>query len=348
MIRFRFLSVAFGATALAGALTGCNKGDAGGGAFNKTKSGLEYKLFRPSADGKYSDLALADLPKTDSAKQLRAGKVLMLQQIVRNGKDSVLSDTRATGMPQPYMLNPQQPSNILDEPMRMLAAGDSGVFRVPSDSIFTKKNMMMGFQRPKFIPAGSFLTMYIKAERVMSLPDAQAEMQRLGKAMEEKQNVLDTKTLADYVAKEGIQAEKLPTGVYVAVTKPGTGAKPKPGEMVAVSYKGTLLDGKQFDASLRDGKDTPYEYAFDQGQVIAGWDQGIAMLQKGAKATILVPSSLGYGTRGSGPIPPNSPLRFDVELVDIKPAPAPTGMPKGMPMPNGAAQQGAAPNAGGK
>ncbi len=303
-------------------LSGCNQGGAAtDAAFATTASGLQYKLFRKGADGKYAPLALADINKVDSAKILKPNHVLMTMQVVKNGKDSVLNDSYKAGMPTPFLLNPQQPKSIIDEPMRLLAAGDSGVFRIPSDSIFTKRNVMLGFQRPKFIAEKSFLSMTIKAQRVLSLQEAQAEMGKLQQAAEAKQVDVDTKALAEYVEKAGLKAEKLPSGVYVAITTPGTGAKPVAGEQVSLSYKGTLLDGKEFDSSLRNGTETPFSYAFSQGQVIPGWDEGVGMLSKGAKATILIPSKLAYGVRGSGPVPPNAPLRFDVELKDIKPAP---------------------------
>ena len=106
--------------------------------------------------------------------------------------------------------------------------------------------------------------------------------------------------------------------MYYVVTKAGTGAKPTPGQTVSVLYKGTLLDGKVFDSSEKMGN-KPIEFPLGVGQVIPGWDKGIALLNKGSKATLLIPSSLAYGQRGAGAdIPADAPLRFDVELVDVK------------------------------
>ncbi len=339
-MRFRAISAsALAALSVAGLLAGCNKtGGGASGEFLKTKSGLEYQLFRKDASGKWQTLALADVTKADTAKQLRAGKVLLMEQIAMNGKDSVLSNTYETGMPQPYMLNPQQPKTMLDEPMTMLAAGDSGVFRLPSDTIF---KTMPPQARPKFIPKGSFVKLCIKANEVLPMAAAQARMQALQETAAKKQDAKDATTIADYVKEHPdlAAAEKTPTGVYVLVTQPGTGPKPEQGQMVSLLYKGTLLDGKEFDSSLREGKQTPFEYPFGQGQVIPGWDQGVSMLSKGAKAVILVPSSLGYGLRGAPPrIPSNAPLRFDVELTDIKAAPAAQANPMMPPMPQGQGQ----------
>ena len=88
---------------------------------------------------------------------------------------------------------------------------------------------------------------------------------------------------------------------------------------MSVRYRGTVLaTGQEFDASAKHGN-TPFDFVLGQGQVIAGWDQGVAMLPKGTKAVLYIPSPLGYGERGAGAdIPANAVLRFEVEVVDVK------------------------------
>lgn len=96
----------------------------------------------------------------------------------------------------------------------------------------------------------------------------------------------------------------------------GTGAQPNPGDTVFVHYTGKLEDGTVFDSSVERG--TPLDFVLGQGRVIAGWDQGIAMMKEGGKATLIIPPNLGYGAQGAGEtIPPNATLIFDVELVSV-------------------------------
>jgi FKBP-type peptidyl-prolyl cis-trans isomerase len=128
----------------------------------------------------------------------------------------------------------------------------------------------------------------------------------------------DEEILKAYIAANNLTAQRQPKGTYVVITQAGTGATPTKGQTVSVLYTGTTLDGKVFDSTTNRGN-KPFEFHIGQGEVIQGWDEGIALLNKGAKATLLIPSGLGYGAYGAGQtIPPHTVLRFDVELTDIK------------------------------
>ena len=111
--------------------------------------------------------------------------------------------------------------------------------------------------------------------------------------------------------------EKTESGLRYKMIQKGSGKKAENGKVVAVHYTGQLEDGKVFDSSIPRKK--PIEFPLGQGNVIEGWDEGIALLQVGDKARFVIPSHLGYGSRGAGgAIPPNATLIFDVELIDVK------------------------------
>ncbi|KDN56134.1 peptidylprolyl isomerase [Flavobacterium seoulense] len=111
--------------------------------------------------------------------------------------------------------------------------------------------------------------------------------------------------------------EKTESGLRYQFIQRGEGKKAENGKTVSVHYTGQLPDGKVFDSSYPRKK--PIEFPLGQGNVIEGWDEGIALLQVGDKARFVIPSHLGYGSRGAGGvIPPNATLIFDVELMDVK------------------------------
>jgi peptidylprolyl isomerase len=96
----------------------------------------------------------------------------------------------------------------------------------------------------------------------------------------------------------------------------GVGAVPKPGQIVTVNYTGVLENGTKFDSS-RD-RDRPFSFKLGQGQVIAGWDEGLSTMKVGGRRQLIIPASLAYGTSGiPGSIPPNATLTFDIELLSI-------------------------------
>jgi len=110
---------------------------------------------------------------------------------------------------------------------------------------------------------------------------------------------------------------KTSSGLEYIEVEAGTGTQAEAGKTVSVHYTGKLQNGKVFDSSISRGE--PITFQLGKGNVIKGWDEGIALMKVGGKAQLIIPSQLGYGERGAGGvIPPNATLVFDVELVSVK------------------------------
>lgn len=118
--------------------------------------------------------------------------------------------------------------------------------------------------------------------------------------------------LAENAKKPGVQ--QTASGLQYLILEPGKGGKPKETDLVEVHYRGTLLDGKEFDSSYR--RNEPAQFPLNR--VIAGWTEGLQLVQEGGKIRLFIPSNLAYGPRGAGgAIGPDETLIFDVELLKI-------------------------------
>ncbi|MBV9008627.1 MAG: FKBP-type peptidyl-prolyl cis-trans isomerase [Verrucomicrobia bacterium] len=145
----------------------------------------------------------------------------------------------------------------------------------------------------------------------------QKDMDDKQKAAAEKNHTDGEKFLAENKNKPGVKTTA--SGLQYKVEKEGTGATPKATDTVVVNYRGTLLDGTEFDSSYKRGQPA----TFPVNQVIKGWTEALQLMKAGSKYQLFIPADLAYGARGAGgQIGPNSTLIFEVELLDVKPAPS--------------------------
>lgn len=127
------------------------------------------------------------------------------------------------------------------------------------------------------------------------------------------QNEIDDQAITKYLVSKNLTATKDLSGLYWIMTTQGTGTSPTAASTVEVKYKGSLLSGAVFDQTSAD---KTFTYALSG--LIMGWQIGIPLMKEGGKATLLIPSQLGYGSANLGAIPPNSVLIFEIELIDVK------------------------------
>ncbi|MCD6179006.1 MAG: FKBP-type peptidyl-prolyl cis-trans isomerase [Bacteroidales bacterium] len=191
--------------------------------------------------------------------------------------------------------------------------GDEVELLIPSSLALGEKG------RPGMVEPYTALHYFVRLTDVKTKAEHEAELEAKRKneaAKLEAARLQEASVLAKYIADNEITVEPTASGLYFISTLEGDGEQAVAGDKVKVHYTGTLLDGTKFDSSVDRGQ--AFEFVLGQGKVIKGWDEGIAMMKVGGKATLILPSSLAYGERQAGAlIKPYSPLKFDVELLDI-------------------------------
>lgn len=186
----------------------------------------------------------------------------------------------------------------LEEGIGLMAVGDKAQFVLPYQLAY-------GENEYGTIPAYSNLIFDVE---LLDIIDPQvADQEHVAKAKAE---------FDKYLADNKIKAEKRESGLVYVCNKKGTGACPVNGQTVTVHYTGKFLDGRVFDSSVERGE--PIKVVLGQGKVIQGWEEGLALMKKGEKGTLIIPFNLAYGNRQTGSISPYSNLVFDVEIIDIK------------------------------
>lgn len=131
---------------------------------------------------------------------------------------------------------------------------------------------------------------------------------------EDAPNVTNDELLQAYFAENNLSPQSTSTGLYYIIEVPGSAEKPTAQNSVLVDYRGYFLDGDQFDSSYDRGQPAQ----FPLSGVIPGWTEGLTFFGKGGKGMLFIPSQLAYGNRGQGEIPGNTPLIFDIELLDFQ------------------------------
>ncbi|PRD47934.1 FKBP-type peptidyl-prolyl cis-trans isomerase [Sphingobacterium haloxyli] len=287
--------------------------------FKKGDGGLEYNIVKDAG-----------------AEKAQPGDLLSVDMIVTSDrKDSLLQSTYDIGLPQIVNIAPDSIPGLYagdyNSMFKMLGEGDSAIFRLNLDTMAAKT----GQPKPEF--ADKFATFKVKVRKHFKKGDLTdsamyAQVDEYFKAEIETLKQAEEGKLANYIAKNKLDPKKTDSGLQYIVKEEGSGNKPALGDTVVVNYTGSLVSGTIFDTNDADvakkenvfnpmRQYEPIRFRVGHDPVIQGWTEGLQLLSKGSKATLLVPSSIGYGERGGGKIPPYAPLVFDVELVDIVPGP---------------------------
>jgi FKBP-type peptidyl-prolyl cis-trans isomerase len=264
-------------------LISCDNGYDG---YEKTATGLYYRF--------YVENTTKHIPED--------GEIISVSMSIQTEKDSIVQEAKQMKI---AMQKPKFKGDIF-EALSLMHEGDSASFIINAKQYY---NMYHYGQMPSFVKDDkSMLWFTVKIDTIMSVEEYQSY---INKTRYEK----EFNDIAAYMQQNNIIASALPSGLYYVETRVGQGSTPKKGQSCTVNYTGKLLDGTVFDSSV--GRD-PFSFQLGVGQVIPGWEEGIALMKKNGSATLIVPSYLAYGEQNMGNIPPHSSLVFEVELIDVK------------------------------
>ena len=300
------LSLAAMVMLMVGTMCACNEKSPYPG-FEKTQNGLYYQFFQ----------------KNEGAQPQNG-------ELMEVGLTCLVNDTNVV---IPYVQNVMQLlesqfAGDLFEGLAMMHKGDSAAFIVNIDS--TYKYLLGRPQLPEGYTSTDVMRFNVRLDDFY--PESEYAKHVAAKIKKEnekfiakmkedyaEETAVAAQQLADYLAKNKIEVEPTPSGLYYVMTQEGNGEKPEAGQIVKVHYTGKLLDGTVFDSSVERGE--PISIPIGVGQVIPGWDEGIQMMSKGEKGMLYIPYYLAYGEQQRGDkITPFSNLIFEVELVDFETA----------------------------
>lgn len=261
----------------------------------------------------------------DSGRVVQAGDVVKMSMVYTTEDDSVLMDSRASGQDVQLQISEGAYQGDIMGAFIGMNAGDSASLIVSADSFFLKTAQMP--ELPEFIKPSSILKFTVKLKSIESMEELQAAQEKA----QEGQRSAEMAEMQAYLDENNITETPTESGLIFISKKKGSGKQAEAGKVVKVHYEGKLLDGTYFDTSVKEaaqeqglyneGREpyAPFEFTLGQGQVIPGWDEGIAMMREGGKATLIIPSDLAYGAnpKPGGPIKPFSTLVFEVELIEV-------------------------------
>jgi FKBP-type peptidyl-prolyl cis-trans isomerase FkpA len=266
-------------------LLGCSKES-----FKTHETGLQYKFI------------------TENKNEIKpvTGDVISLKMEYTDSKGVSVERTENF---RTQLKKPTHAGGSIEIGISLMHKGDSAVFLIKAIDYYTKT---LETALPERFSENDYLHFYVKLVDVKSIDAFQKERQvaRLSDKREEETQ------LNDFLKRINFTGEPTMSGLYFIELKKGTGDSPKPGKNVSVHYLGYFIDGQIFDSSYK--RNQPFSFRYGVGQVIEGWDEGLSKMKVGGKYKLVVPSYLGYGSEAVGPIPPNSTLVFEIELISIE------------------------------
>ncbi|MEQ8303266.1 MAG: FKBP-type peptidyl-prolyl cis-trans isomerase [Cyclobacteriaceae bacterium] len=254
------------------------------------------------------------------------GEYILMDIVIKDSNDSVWNDSRNQDVPLILSIQGEEVKETedgIEEIFRLLSKGDSVIFTMTAKDFFEKTWRQ---PMPPTMDSSTEFTFYMKLNEILD----QAGLQAVEEGMVAKQLQKDIEIIDAHLEEIGIEAQSTPSGLRYFITEEGSGPNAAIGQEVQIHYAGYLLDGTLFDSSMEsvarengsytEGRPyTPLTLNAGEGQVIAGWEEAMLLMNKGSKMKVWIPSTLAYGPRSrSALIKENSILMFDMEMVDVK------------------------------
>jgi len=269
---------------------------------------------------------LYDIHVDKGGTKIKEGDFVSLNLIAKTDGDSVLMSTYEQGRPIITLLQKPQTSGDIFAGVELLAEGDSATIKTNIDSMIKK-----GMRRPPL--KGKYVVYEIKIEKVIpkgKMADTafNNKITAYLKVQTDAMKKAEPAKIKKYIDDNKLTGTTTPSGLFYTMTKQGTGDKPAVGDTAEVFYTAKFLTGKIFETNVKEiaqknktfnpmQKYEALHVPVGVKGVIPGWDEGLQLLNKGAKATFVIPSKLAYGEQGYQMIQPFTPLVFEVEMVGI-------------------------------
>ncbi|KQB99724.1 FKBP-type peptidyl-prolyl cis-trans isomerase [Pedobacter sp. Hv1] len=298
---------------------------------------------------------LYTIHKSEGKEKIKEGDYIKVDYIQTNDKDSIIYSTYDASMSKIFPVGKKSYAGDMNDVLLLFGEGDSVTFKLNIDTMVNRTKQ----PRPENDKNDKYLNFTVKIAKVFPKKANEADSsfrKRVNEYFEadyktyvEKRKKGEDAAIKKYIADNKLKVTTTKSGLNYVITAPGSGPRPNMGDTVMVDYTGKFTTKKSdgndnvFDTSVESiaKKTMPANPMAVYGprpiplteNVAKGFSEAVLMLAKGGKITVILPSKLGYGPQGGGPIGPYSPLVFDVELKDIKKGVAPTTVPAPVTVP---------------
>lgn len=282
--------------------------------------------------------------KSEGKEKIKSGDIIKVDFIQTNDKDSIVYSTYDASNPQIFPVGKKVYAGDMNDVLFLFGEGDSVQFKINIDTNLKYS----GQPRPEELKNEKYMTYTVKIHKVFAKKDKEADsvFQKRAdaffradyKATMDKRKADEDAKIKKYIADNNLKVKTTPSGLNYVITEPGSGAKPVVGDTAMVNYTG------KFTSKKSDGNDNVFDTSVESvfkktmrpnpqatfgprplvvgDGIVKGFAEGVQLIGKGGKITLIFSSKLGWGAQGGGPIAPYTPIVFDIELKDIKkPAP---------------------------